>query len=133
MTEESTNKDTEVYRKIIKSQNCTHTEVCEVIQELFKNRIVCKSNGKQYTWYIVNNDNYVQTNEHQIRKMIFKKLISLYNQTAEFLYVNAFSDGQLIKYHYIEIANRLVRVSRFLNIISFKNNVMKELIEVLCN
>lgn len=127
-------KDTNVYRKIIKSQHCTHTEVCEVIHELFNDRIVCKLMGKHYFWYIKINDNLIQSNELDIRKMIFRKTINTYHQTIKFLYDNAFDDDcNLIKYHYIDIANRLIKITKSLNMNPFKNSVMRELKEVMCS
>lgn len=140
-------KDTTIYRKILKSQYCTHTEVCDVIHELFKDRIVCKPIGKQFMWYIkVNehsgeasargarppNDQLLQSNEIEVRKMIFSRLICMYTQTAEFMFKNAFNEGQIVKPHYIDIGNRLLKIIRFLNKHSFKNSIMRELPCVLC-
>lgn len=132
MSEENTNKDTEIYKAIIKSQFATQTEICEVIQLLYKDRIVCKAPNKQFKWYVRNTNNTLTlTHEAEIRRVVFPKLITIYNQTAEFLYTNAFCEGKIIKYHYIDIANRLVHISKDLQKHSNKNAIMRELCYVM--
>lgn len=132
MSEENIDKDTEIYKKIIKSQTGTQTEICEVIKLLYNDRILCKAPNKQFKWYVKNKNNTLTlTHEAEIRRVIFSKLVHMYHQTAECLYKNAFCDGHLIKYHYIDIANRLVQISKDLHKHSVKNAIMRELCYVM--
>lgn len=132
MTEEVTDKDVVIYKKIIKSQSATQAEICEVIKLLYKDRIACKPHNKQFKWYVKNTNNTLTlTHEAEIRRVVFSKLVHMYHQTAECLYKNAFCDGHLIKYHYIDIGNKLIKISKDLQQNSIKNAIMRELCYVM--
>ena len=127
-------KDLEMYKKVIKSQYGNNSEICEVVKLMVDDLIFTKPLHKQVIWYIKSEDKtYRQAHEIEIRKYVFPKLVTMYHQTADFLYRHAFNEGQLIKYHYIDIAYKLIMVSKLLNRNGFKNTLMKELAFVLCN
>lgn len=132
MSEQNIDKDTVLYKKIIRSQTGTQTEICDVINFLYKDSILCKVFNNKLHWYIKSTNNtFILTHEAEIRKLVFSKLIHMYHQTAECLYNNAFCDGHLIKYHYIDIANKLVHVSKDLHKHSVRNAIMRELSYVM--
>lgn len=132
---EKQSKDTEVYRKVIKSQNGNHTEICEVIKLLINDHVICKPLLKHFNWYVKNNDEtYRQVQEIEIRQIIFPKLVIVYNKTAKYLLENVFDDNnELVKPHYLVSARKLIYVSNKLNQLNFKNTVFKELPYVMYN
>jgi hypothetical protein len=126
-------KDTEIYRKVIKSQNCNHTEICEVVKALFNDTIVCKPLSKHFIWYLKNKDDtYRQALDVEIRQLIFPKLIKIYNKTTKYLLENIFNDDyELVKPHYVVLSRKLILISNKLNQQAFKNSLFKELPFVL--
>jgi hypothetical protein len=128
-------KDTEMYRKVIKSQNCNHTEICEVIKLLVNDTIICKPLSKHFIWYLKNNDDtYKQALDIEIRQLIFPKLIQVYNRTIKHLLDNVCNDDyELVKPHYVVLARKLILISNRLNQLNFKNSLFRELPYVLYN
>lgn len=128
-------KDTEVYRKVVKSQNCNHTEICEVIKLLVNDSIICKPLNKHIIWYVKNKDDtYRQTQDIEIRQLIFPRLIKVYNKTTKYLLENIFNDEyELVKPHYVVLARKLILISNRLNQQAFKNSLFRELPYVLYN
>ena len=135
MSIEKPSKDIEVYKKVIKSQNCNHTEICEVIKLLIGDSVICKPLNKHFIWYLKNTDEtYRQAQEIEIRKMIIPKLIKVYNKTAKYLFENIFNEEyELVKPHYVVMARKIILISNRLNQISFKNSLFRELPFVLYN
>jgi len=132
---EKQSKDTEVYRKVIKSQNCNHTQICEVIQLLVSDTIICKPLSKHFIWYVKNKDGtYRQVHDIEVRQLIFPRLIKVYNKTANYLLENIFDDNhELVKPHYMTMARKLILISNRLNQQAFKNSLFRELPFVLYN
>lgn len=128
-------KDTEMYRKVIKSQNCNHTEICEVIKLLVNDTIICKPLSKHFIWYLKNKDDtYRQALDIEIRQLIFPMLIKVYNRTTKYLLENIFNDEyELVKPHYAVLARKLMLISNRLNQLNFKNSLFRELPYVLYN
>ena len=142
MSIEKPSKDIEVYKKVIKSQNCNHTEICEVIKLLVGDSVICKPLNKHFIYYLKNTDGpeaglrdtYRQAQEIEIRKMIIPKLIKVYNKTAKYLFENIFNEEyELVKPHYVVMATKLILISNRLNQINFKNSLFRELPFVLYN
>src|SRR5574343_321489 len=125
-------KDKEVYKAVIRSQDGCNGNIAKVIHLLFKDKLICKVLGKQIIWYEkTNNNEYLIINHLQVRKMIFERTLRAYNQTAEFLYRNAFNDDyDLHKEHYLTIANSIVKTSKQLCVRASKNNILKEVTDL---
>lgn len=132
---EKQSKDTEVYRRVIKSQNCNHTEVCEVVKLIINDRFICKPLSKHFIWYVRNTDEtYRLAQDIEVRQWIFPRLIKVYNKTAKYLLENIFNDDyELVKPHYVVMARKLILISNRLNQQAFKNSVFRELPFVLYN
>lgn len=128
-------KDTEVYRKIIRSQNCGDADICEVIKLLIGDNIISKPSKKSFMWFMKNKDDgYRQVHECEIRDKVFPKLITLYNQTVKFLLESVINDQyEVVKPHYFTISEKLLFISRRLTLNSYKNTIMRELAYMLCN
>lgn len=127
------NKDTEIYKAVIKAQNGNNSDIANVIYLLFKDKLICKYVGKQIVWYEkVNDTEYSLVHEIKVRKLVFKVAKQVFNQTAQFLYTNAFSDEyDLHKPQYLYIANLIMKATNHFSIRASKNNLMKELQELL--
>lgn len=129
------NKDTEIYKAVIRSQNGNNGDIAKVAHLLFKDKLICKLVGKSIAWYEKTSDTeYTLTHELNIRKKIFDLLKRVFYQTADFLYSHAFSDDyKLIKPHYVYIANLIMKASNNLCIHAQKNTIMREVIELFAN
>ena len=128
-------KDTEVYRRIIRSQNCGDAEICEVIKLLVGDNIISKPNKRSFMWFMKNKDEgYRQVHECEVRHAIFPRLIKIYNQTIKYLLECIINDQyEIVKPHYVSISLKLLLISKKLTQNAFKNTIMRELAYVLCN
>jgi hypothetical protein len=128
-------KNTEIYKSVIRSQHGNNHDIAKVIHLLFKDKLICKLVGNKSVWYEkTSKTEYSLIHEINVRKMIFETTKRVFYQTADFLYSHAFSDDYtLCKPHYITIANLIMKVSQFFCIHSQRNNILKEVIELFFN
>lgn len=126
-------KQAELYKAVIRAQSGNNADIAKVIYLLFQDKLICKSVGRQTVWYEKTKDSeYSLIHEINVRKIIFEVAKKTFNQTADFLYSHAFSeDFSLHKPHYLTIANHVMKASMQFSIHAAKNNIMKELKELM--
>lgn len=125
-------KNTELYKAVIRAQRGTNTDIAKVMHLQFKDTLVCKLVGKKTAWFIKTKENdYTFMHEVCVRKMVFEALTRIFNETAEFLFSHAFDeDYSLHKPHYITIANGILKIAKQFAYHASKNMLMKEATEV---
>ena len=129
-------KDTEIYKSVIRSQNGSNGDIAKVVYVIFKDKLLCKPLGGKQVWYEkINDTEYALIPHFKVRHKIFERTKIAYNQTADFLYRNAFtSDFELSKPHYLLVANAVIKTANQLSILAHKNNLFKEVEYLfLCN
>lgn len=126
-------KQTEIYKSVIQAQNGNNTDIANVIYLLCKDKLICKHIGRQTVWYEkTKDDEYSIIHEYTVKKKIFEIARRTFYQTADFLFSHAFNeDFTLHKPHYILIANSILKASNQLSIHASRNNIIKELKELL--
>lgn len=126
-------KQTEIYKTVIRAQSGNNTDIAKVIYVLFKDKLICKHIGRQTVWYEKTTDNeYSIIHEYTVKKKVFEIARRTFYQTADFLYGHAFNeDFTLHKPHYLTIANLIMKASMQFSIHAARNNIMKELKELL--
>jgi hypothetical protein len=130
----TSSQDLEVYKAIVKSQTGTHFDIAMAIHAMYSNRFACVGvKPSRRIWYEKTSIDkpWKETSEVVIRNIMSHEVSRSYVKTAQWLYERAISeDGDLLKPHYITIANKLIKISMSLKNITFKNFIINQMSDV---
>lgn len=127
-------RDLEVYKAIVKSQNGTHFDIVMAIYAMYSSRFACVGvKPSKRVWYekVYQDKPWKETSEIVIKNLLSNEISKNYVKTAQWLYEKAIAeDGDLLKPHYITIANKLIKISMLLKGMRFKNFIIHQMVEL---
>jgi hypothetical protein len=127
--------DLAIYKSIIKSQTETHFDIGMVIYTMYSSTLTCQNvHPSRRVWFerVCQDTPWKETAEATIKNKLSTEVSRMYVQTARILFNRAISeDGELLKPHYITIANKLVNISiRLKDVVTFKNAILRQMADL---
>jgi len=124
---------TDILKAIIRAHTAEHRQVAMVFFIMFSHLFTATIKDGKITIY--RRDNYEaewkESHIVYIKKQLSTSVHDKFIEAANLCFTKAFVSGRLVKPKYVEIGNKLLRVSHLLQNQTFKQHIVKEVIELL--
>jgi hypothetical protein len=124
---------TDIFQAVIRAHNSGHREVAMVFFTMFSHLFT--ANIKDSKIIIYHRDSYEaewkESHIVHIKRHLSTTIHDKFVEGANLCFSKAFANGRLVKPKYIDVANKLLRVSHLLHNQTFKQHIVKEVIELL--
>jgi hypothetical protein len=129
-------RDLAIYRAIVQSQTLSQFHIAKAIHLMFLNQLACQQvkdcRGKRVIWYErkSNEEPWKEVPDSYIRLKLSNDVAKRYARTIKWLFEKAIEDDEIIKLHWVDVANKLIKVSTMLGNNSFKLTIMREMVDL---